>query len=119
MIGGIVAAGVAGAQRVSNGSARDHLLGFRAVSGRGETFVAGAKAIKNVTGHDLPNLSANSWGRLFAMTELTLKVLPALQVRATRTIAGWTSGRQSAPWRCRWDRQRRWLRRRTCRASDH
>jgi glycolate oxidase FAD binding subunit len=87
-IGGVVAAGVAGSQRVSAGSARDHLLGFRAVSGRGEAFVAGAKVVKNVTGYDLPKLAANSWGRLFAMTELTLKVLPAPRVRATRVLAG-------------------------------
>lgn len=87
-IGGVVSAGVAGSQRVSAGSARDHLLGFRAVSGRGETFVAGAKVVKNVTGFDLPKLAANSWGQLFAMTELTLKVLPAPRVRATRRLAG-------------------------------
>jgi glycolate oxidase FAD binding subunit len=76
-IGGTVAAGVAGSRRVTAGSARDHLLGFKAVSGRGETFVAGAKVVKNVTGYDLPKLMAGSWGRIGAMTELTLKVLPA------------------------------------------
>ncbi|MGI4732580.1 MAG: FAD-binding protein [Janthinobacterium lividum] len=87
-IGGVVAAGVAGSQRVSAGGARDHLLGFRAVSGRGERFVAGAKVVKNVTGYDLPKLAAGSWGRLFAMTELTLKVMPRPRVVATRVIAG-------------------------------
>lgn len=87
-IGGIVAAGVAGSQRLSAGSARDHLLGFRAVSGRGEALLAGARVVKNVTGYDLPKLAAGSWGRLFAMTELTLKVLPRPPVRATRAIAG-------------------------------
>lgn len=87
-IGGVVAAGVAGSQRVSSGGARDHLLGFRAVSGAGEAFVAGAKVIKNVTGFDLPKLAAGSWGRLFAMTELTLKVLPSPRVTATRLIEG-------------------------------
>jgi glycolate oxidase FAD binding subunit len=87
-IGGVVAAGVAGSQRVSTGGARDHLLGFRAVSGRGERFVAGAKVVKNVTGYDLPKLAAGSWGRLFAMTELTLKVMPRPRMAATRVIAG-------------------------------
>lgn len=84
-IGGIVAAGVAGSQRLSTGGARDHLLGFTAVSGRGERFVAGAKVVKNVTGYDLPKLLAGSWGRLAAMTELTLKVLP--RPRVVRSIA--------------------------------
>jgi glycolate oxidase FAD binding subunit len=89
-IGGVVAAGVAGSQRVSSGGARDHLLGFRAVSGAGAgaAFVAGAKVVKNVTGFDLPKLAAGSWGRLFAMTEITLKVLPCPRVTATRLIEG-------------------------------
>ncbi|GLV24543.1 glycolate oxidase subunit GlcE [Sphingobium sp. Cam5-1] len=87
-IGGTVAAGVAGSQRLSHGGARDHLLGFRAVSGRGEPFVAGAKVVKNVTGYDLPKLAAGSWGRLFAMTEVTLKVLPHPRAYATRAIEG-------------------------------
>ena len=57
-IGGTVAAAVAGSRRVTAGSARDHLLGFTAISGRGESFVAGAKVVKNVTGYDLPKLMA-------------------------------------------------------------
>ncbi|API60233.1 FAD-linked oxidase [Tardibacter chloracetimidivorans] len=87
-IGGIVAAGVAGSQRLSCGSARDHLLGFQAVSGRGEALRAGARVVKNVTGYDLPKLAAGSWGRLFAMAEVTLKVLPRPLCRSTRVIAG-------------------------------
>ena len=87
-IGGVVAAGAAGSRRVSSGGARDHLLGFEGVSGRGEKFVAGAKVVKNVTGYDLPKLAAGSWGRLFAMTQVTLKVLPRGRERATRVIAG-------------------------------
>lgn len=75
-IGGVVAAGVAGSRRLSAGGTRDHLLGFTAVSGRGEVFTAGGKVVKNVTGYDLPKLMCGSWGRLAAMTELTLKVLP-------------------------------------------
>src|SRR3546814_13208923 len=73
-IGGVMAAGVAGSRRVTAGSARDHLLGFTAVSGRGEIFVAGGKVVKNVTGYDLPKLMAGSGGRLAAMTEMTNKV---------------------------------------------
>jgi glycolate oxidase FAD binding subunit len=82
-IGGIVAAGVSGSQRLSAGGVRDHLLGVRAVSGRGELFVSGAKVVKNVTGYDLPKLIAGSWGRLAAITEVTLKVLPAPRTAVT------------------------------------
>ncbi len=87
-IGGVVAAGVAGPARLSRGGARDHLLGFTAVSGRGERFVAGAKVVKNVTGYDLPKLMAGSWGRLAALTEVTLKVLPAPRTRLTLAMRG-------------------------------
>lgn len=87
-IGGVIAAGVAGPLRLSRGAARDHLLGFTAVSGRGERFVAGAKVVKNVTGYDLSKLITGSWGRLAAITELTLKVLPAPAVRRTLAVRG-------------------------------
>ena len=87
-IGGVVAAGIAGSQRVSQGSARDHLLGFRAVSGRGETFIAGAKVVKNVTGYDLSKLVSGSWGRLVALTEVTLKVLPRPRLSVTKAMEG-------------------------------
>lgn len=87
-IGGTVAAGVAGSRRVTAGSARDHLLGLTAISGRGEAFVAGAKVVKNVTGYDLPKLMAGSWGRLGVMTELTLKVLPRPRVAVTMLARG-------------------------------
>jgi glycolate oxidase FAD binding subunit len=87
-LGGTVAAGVSGSRRVSRGAVRDHLLGFKAVSGRGESFVGGAKVVKNVTGYDLPKLAAGSWGRLFALTEVTLKVLPRPPEKATLAADG-------------------------------
>src|SRR5579862_1139369 len=87
-IGGIIAAAVAGPARLSRGSARDHFLGVKAVSGRAEAFVAGGKVVKNVTGYDLPKLLAGSWGRLAAMTELTLKVSPRARSSATMALEG-------------------------------
>ena len=83
-LGGVVAAGVAGSRRVTAGGARDHVLGFEAVSGRGERFIAGGKVVKNVTGYDLPKLMAGSWGRLAALTQVTLKVVP--RPRASTTL---------------------------------
>lgn len=87
-IGGVIGAGVAGSRRISAGSVRDHLLGFKGVSGRGEAFVAGAKVVKNVTGYDLPKLVCGSWGRLVALTEVTLKVLPRGREQTTLMIEG-------------------------------
>ena len=87
-IGGVVAAGLAGSRRLTRGSVRDHLLGFTAVSGRAQAFVAGGKVVKNVTGYDLPKLMAGSWGRLAALVELTFKVVPAPETVVTRLIHG-------------------------------
>ena len=87
-IGGVVAAGVSGSRRLSRGSARDHLLGFKAVSGRGEAFVGGGKVVKNVTGYDLCKLVAGSWGRLAALTEVSLKVLPRPQMALSLAVEG-------------------------------
>jgi glycolate oxidase FAD binding subunit len=87
-IGGVIAAAIAGSRRLSRGSARDHFLGFRAVSGRGEAFVGGAKVVKNVTGYDLPKIFCGSWGRLGALTEVTLKVLPRPRERLTMAMTG-------------------------------
>jgi glycolate oxidase FAD binding subunit len=83
-LGGALACGLAGPRRIRAGAARDHFLGFRAVSGRGEAFKAGGKVVKNVTGYDLPKLLAGSFGTLAALTEVTVKVLPAPE--RTRTL---------------------------------
>jgi len=76
-IGGTIAAGVAGPRRFAAGAARDQLLGFKAIDGRGEIFKAGGKVVKNVTGYDLPKLAAGSFGTLFVLTEMTLRAVPA------------------------------------------
>ena len=70
-IGGVLAANAAGSRRVAAGAARDHFLGFQAVAGSGESFKAGGKVVKNVTGYDLPKLLAGSWGTLAVLTEVT------------------------------------------------
>jgi glycolate oxidase FAD binding subunit len=87
-IGGVLAANLAGPRRIKAGAARDHLLGFSAVSGRGETFKSGGRVVKNVTGYDLCKLMAGSWGTLAAMTEVTLKVLPAPETEETVLVRG-------------------------------
>jgi glycolate oxidase FAD binding subunit len=87
-IGGVLAAGVSGSRRLSRGSARDHLLGFSAVSGRGEAFVGGGKVVKNVTGYDVSKVMAGSWGRLAALVEVTLKVLPRPSVDLSLAAEG-------------------------------
>ena len=82
-IGGALSANLSGPRRIKAGAARDHFLGFSAVSGRGETFKSGGRVVKNVTGYDLCKLLAGSWGTLAAMTEVTIKTLPRAETEET------------------------------------
>jgi glycolate oxidase FAD binding subunit len=86
-LGGVLACNLSGPRRVKAGAARDHFLGFRAVSGRGEIFKAGGKVVKNVTGYDLPKLMAGSYGTLAVLEEVTVKVLPQPETVATVLFA--------------------------------
>ena len=82
-LGGIVATNTSGPRRLKAGAARDHVLGMRAVSGRAESFVAGGRVVKNVTGYDIPKLMTGSFGTLGVLTEVTVKVMPAPETQAT------------------------------------
>jgi glycolate oxidase FAD binding subunit len=87
-IGGMIGAGLAGPRRIKAGGARDHLLGAHAVSGFGDSFKAGGRVVKNVTGYDLCKLLAGSWGTLAVMTEVTLKVMPRPECERTLVLRG-------------------------------
>src|SRR5436305_2539773 len=87
-LGGVLACNLSGPRRIKAGAARDHFLGFRAVSGRAEIFKAGGKVVKNVTGYDLPKLMAGSYGTLATLEEVTVKVLPQAETVATVLFAG-------------------------------
>ena len=86
----MIGAGFAGPRRIRAGGARDHLLGAHGVSGFGDSFKAGGRVVKNVTGYDLCKLLAGSWGTLAVMTEVTLKVMP----RPKRAHAGLAGARR-------------------------
>jgi len=91
-IGGALSCNLSGPRRLKAGAARDHFLGFRAVSGRGEAFQAGGRVVKNVTGYDLCKLMAGAHGTLAALTEVTIKVLPAPEKSRTVLIYGLDDG---------------------------
>ncbi len=87
-IGGALACNLSGPRRVKAGAARDHFLGVKAVTGRGEAVKAGGRVVKNVTGYDVCKLLAGAYGTLAVMTELTFKVVPAPETCRTVLVFG-------------------------------
>jgi glycolate oxidase FAD binding subunit len=82
-IGGIIAANSSGPRRYLYGSARDLLLGLKAVSPNGDVVAFGGKTVKNVSGYDMTKLMIGSWGALGVITEITTKLLPLPEASAT------------------------------------
>jgi glycolate oxidase FAD binding subunit len=87
-IGGCLMTNLSGPRRIKAGSARDHVLGLKAVSGRGEAFKAGGRVVKNVTGFDLSRGLAGSFGTLAIATELTFKISPRAETVTTLVLPG-------------------------------
>ena len=85
-IAGHVACNISGPGRFKYGSIRDHVLGFRGVNGKGDVIKSGGMVVKNVTGFDLSKLICGSYGTLVALTEITLKVLPAPEESKTLVV---------------------------------
>ena len=85
-VAGYLSCNYAGSRRFKVGSVRDHVLGFKAVNGKGDVFKSGGTVVKNVTGYDLSKLVSGSFGTLCVLTEITLKVLPKKKFSNTIVI---------------------------------
>jgi glycolate oxidase FAD binding subunit len=75
-VGGVLAANAWGPRRQRYGTARDLLIGSRAVLADGTRLRVGGKVVKNVAGYDLNKLLIGSLGTLGVITEATFKVAP-------------------------------------------
>ena len=87
-IGGIIGSNLSGSKRFLAGGARDYVLGVEGVSGFGQTFKAGGRVVKNVTGYDVSKLMTGSYGTLGAITKFTLKLSPMSEAECSITING-------------------------------
>jgi D-lactate dehydrogenase (quinone) len=73
-IGGNIATSAGGPHAVKYGTTRDHVLGLKAVTGRGEIIKTGCYTTKGVVGYDLTRILVGSEGTLAVITEATLKL---------------------------------------------
>ena len=82
-IGGTVAMGVSGSGRYRYGGVRDFIIGARIVDGNGTVIRSGGKVVKNAAGFLLHHGMVGSAGRFGVIAELTFKVFPTPEARAT------------------------------------
>jgi glycolate oxidase FAD binding subunit len=85
-VGGVLSCNFSGPKRFKTGSARDHILGFRGVNGKGEIIKSGGTVVKNVTGYDLSKVITGSFGTLCVFTEISIKVLPKPDLTKTLVV---------------------------------
>jgi len=83
-VGGNLACGAGGPHAVKYGTARDNVLGLRAVLGSGQELTAGVYTTKGAMGYDFTRLLIGSEGTLAIITEATLKLTP--KPEAVRTL---------------------------------
>ncbi|NUQ32726.1 MAG: FAD-binding protein, partial [Dermatophilaceae bacterium] len=90
-IGGTVATNAGGLCCVKYGVTRDYVLGMRAVvggpAGYGSVVRYGRRTAKGVAGYDMTALMVGSEGTLGVVTEVTLRLRPALR-GTPRTVVG-------------------------------
>lgn len=75
-LGGALASGISGPDRLRHGPLRHHVLGARIVLSDGTSARSGGRLVKNVTGFDLHRLYAGSRGTLGVLVEASLRLLP-------------------------------------------
>ncbi len=82
-LGGIIATNSSGPRRLLYGTARDLIIGTKAVFPNGDIVVSGGKTVKNVSGYDMCKLLIGSYGTLGVLCEMTFKLLPLPEKEAT------------------------------------
>jgi glycolate oxidase FAD binding subunit len=85
-LGGIVATNSSGPKRLLYGTARDLIIGSKAVFPNGNIVASGGKTVKNVSGYDMCKLLIGSFGTLGILCEMTFKLLPLPEKEATLFI---------------------------------
>jgi len=86
-LGGIVATNSSGPRRLLYGTARDLIIGTKAVFPNGDLVISGGKTVKNVSGYDMCKLLIGSYGTLGIICEVTFKLLPLPEKEGTLLLS--------------------------------
>jgi glycolate oxidase FAD binding subunit len=86
-IGGILAVNASGPSRHAYGTARDLILGMRAVQADGRIIKAGGRVVKNVAGYDLSRLFIGSLGSLGVIVEACFRLAPLPRAERTAVVS--------------------------------
>ena len=87
-VGGTVAVGRSGIERLGRGQVRDAVLQVRYVSADGRFVTAGGPTVKNVSGFDLCRLLVGSLGTLGCLGDVMLRTRPIPEHRAWFRLDG-------------------------------
>ena len=82
-LGGNVATNAGGLKGAKYGVTKNYVLGMDVVLPNGSLFKTGSNCLKCVSGYDLASLFVGSEGTLGVITEITLKIMPEPQEKAT------------------------------------
>jgi len=85
-LGGSIASGISGPDRLLFGGIRDFIMEIAMMDGLGNVVRGGGKVVKNAAGFDTPKMMVGSYGRLGIILEATLKVFPVPQAWATLVL---------------------------------
>jgi FAD/FMN-containing dehydrogenase len=76
-LGGALASGQSGADRLRHGPARHHVLGMRVLLADASSAKSGGRLVKNVTGYDMHRLYCGSHGTLCVILEASMRLAAA------------------------------------------
>jgi len=79
-LGGVLAAGQSGLDRLRFGPVRHHVLGARVMLADGTLAKSGGQLVKNVTGFDLHRLYTGSHGTLCVVLDAALRLFPLPEI---------------------------------------
>lgn len=85
-LGGVLAAGQSGFDRVRHGPVRHHVLGATVVMANGTLAKCGGRLVKNVTGFDMQRLWCGSHGTLALVVDATLRLFAAPRAEVVATV---------------------------------